>query len=75
MMEGSIPQLPQRGWAVALFRGLCIVWIFGGFLIISEGIVMLPALANHHGILMLLVVISAAAAATTAVLWLTRRGA
>jgi hypothetical protein len=73
LMQRSIPGLPERTWAVELFRGLSVVWIFGGFLIISQGIVMLPSFADHHGLPMLAWVLGVDAAATAIVLRFTRR--
>lgn len=67
------PILPQRAWAVKLFRGLAVVWILGGFLIISQGITMLPPVTRHRGIRMLAVTVCVAAAATVIVLRFTRR--
>jgi hypothetical protein len=67
------PELPNRAWALKLLRGFAVFWIFGGFLLISQGIATLPVISEHRGLRLLLLVVVVAVAGTALVVSNTPR--
>ncbi len=61
-------QLPRKDWPKKLLRGFCVVWIFGGILVILNGIALLPVLAKFRGLSLALVFVAIAAAGTALLL-------
>ena len=62
--------LPRKDWSRRLLRGFSVFWVFGGLLIIAEGILRLPVLENSHGSLLVIVLVIAALG-TALLLWAT----
>ena len=54
--------LHQKDWSRKLLRSFAVFWIFGGTLLILNGIVRLPVLRNYHGALPILIVLAIAIA-------------
>ena len=70
--ERWFSKLPQRGWSLRLLRAVSVFWVFGGCMVVSQGLTTLPVFQQHHGTNMLLIVV-AGAVIVTAVLVSTRR--
>ncbi len=66
-------QLPDRAWSLALLRGIAVVWIFGGFILISQGVTAFPFMSGYRGAKLFIVVTAVAVAATALVVSTTPR--
>lgn len=60
-------QLPDRHWALTLLRGMAVLWLFGGFMLIAEAATVLPVLREYRGVKLLLIGTVVAIAATALV--------
>jgi hypothetical protein len=49
MLQRWYSYLPQSEWAKATLRGFSVVSIWGGFMMIAQGVVGLPFLQAHRG--------------------------
>jgi hypothetical protein len=54
--------LPKRQWASTLLRCAAVFWMFGGFLLIANGLVALPFFGAYRGVKLLICVVIVAAA-------------
>ena len=53
--------LPERQWTSTLLRGFAVFLMFAGFLVIANGLVLLPFLAVYRGVKLLAFVVILAA--------------
>ncbi len=60
--------MPEREWASKLIRGFSVFWIFGGFLIIQNGVLGLPFVSRFKGIALIAVIVVIAGAGTALLL-------